>query len=219
AIPGYSICHFADTAGTFGCLVKKRGDKKSLYILSNSHVLANSGLGAIGDEILQPGPFDGGTTTQDVIASLAEWVPFQFSAAGYPNLVDAAIAKVRSAKSVTSAIRIVGVPNGVSRTVRRGMQVQKAGRTTDYTIGLIRDVNFRVALSFNMPGGGKGRVGFRDQVLCTRYSAVGDSGSAVLNKKRQVVGLHFAGSPSTSIFNRIGDVLDALQIDIVTIKI
>lgn len=146
-------------------------------------------------------------------------MPFQFSVAGFPNRVDAAIAKVKSSKNVTSAIGLIGVPRGLSRTVRRGMQVQKTGRTTDYTIGLIRDVHFRTALRYKRAGGGRGRAGFRDQVPCMRYTAGGDSGSAVLNMQKKVVGLHFAGSPSSSIFNRIGDVVDALQIDVVTVKI
>ena len=146
-------------------------------------------------------------------------MPFQFSASGYLNLVDAAIAKVKSAKTVTSAIRLIGVPKGVNRTVQRDMQVQKTGRTTDYTIGIVKDINYRTDLSYKKPGGGKGRVGFRDRVLCTRFTAGGDSGSAVLNMKNEVVGLHFAGSDSSSIFNRIGHVLDALLIDVVTVTI
>jgi hypothetical protein len=32
----------------------------------------------------------------------------------------------------------------------------------------------------------------------------------------RVVGLHFAGSPSTSIFNKIGKVPDRLNIEVVT---
>ncbi len=111
----------------------------------------------------------------------------------YPNVVDAAIARVKSGASVTSAIRVIGVPTGVSRTVRRGMQVQKTGRTTDYTVGIINDINYRTSLRYKRPGGGRGRVGFRDQVRCSRSSAGGDSGSAVLNMKKEVVGFHFAG--------------------------
>jgi hypothetical protein len=222
AIPGFSVGHVKITAGTFGCLVRKVGDDKTLYILSNSHVLANEGLAKKGDKILQPGKADGGKSPADVIAELADvsdWVPFQFTAAGYPNLVDAAIAKVASVKDVASAIRLIGVPTGASRTVQRNMQVQKTGRTTDYTIGLVKDINYRTALKYRKPGGGTGRVGFRDQVLCTRYTAPGDSGSAVLNMSKEVVGLHFAGSDSSSIFNRIGHVLDTLQVDVVTVKI
>jgi hypothetical protein len=219
AIPGFSVGQVNITAGTFGCLVRLKGDDKTLYILSNSHVLADSGVGAKGDKIVQPGPADGGKVPKDVIAVLADWVAFQFSASGYSNLVDAAIAKVKSAKDVTSAIRIIGVPKGISHTVQRNMQVQKTGRTTDYTVGIIKDINYRTSLKYKKPGGGRGRVGFRDQVLCTRYTAGGDSGSAVLNMKQEVVGLHFAGSDSASVFNRIGHVLDALNIEVVTSKI
>ena len=219
AIPGFSVGHVNIGAGTYGCLVRRKGDDKAYYILSNSHILADSGVGARGDKVVQPGRTDGGNAPGDVIAVLRDWVPFQFSRNGYPNLVDAAIARVKSARSVTSAIRVIGVPTGVSRTVQRGMQVQKTGRTTDYTVGIIKDINYRTSLRYKRPGGGRGRVGFRDQVLCTRYSAGGDSGSAVLNMKKEVVGLHFAGSASSSIFNRIGHVLDALNIEVVTSKI
>jgi hypothetical protein len=150
-----------------------------------------------------------------VLAKLDSWVPFVFSATGYTNLVDAAIARV-SKRSVTDVIRIIGKkPTGVSRTVRRGMRVQKVGRTTDYTIGIVSDIHYRLALHYKKPGGGNGRVGLRDQVLCTRYTAGGDSGSAVLNMSERVVGLHFAGSPSTSIFNKIENVLTLLDIEVV----
>jgi V8-like Glu-specific endopeptidase len=55
-------------------------------------------------------------------------------------------------------------------------------------------------------------VGFRDQVLCTRYTSGGDSGAAVLNKRRYLVGLHFAGSASASVFNPVRHVFRALDI-------
>ena len=215
AIPGYSVGHVNITAGTLGCLVKKRGNASRLYILSNSHVLADEGTGKAGDEILQPGPADGGKTPGDVIAKLSEWVPFDFTTATFPNLVDAAIAELNDPNLATSAINQIGKPTGVSSKLQRGMQVQKSGRTTDYTIGVIRDLNYRTALRYKKPDGGRGRVGFRDQILCTRFTAGGDSGSAVMNMQQQVVGLHFAGSDSSSIFNRIQNVLDALDIEIV----
>jgi hypothetical protein len=218
AIPGFGLGHVKITVGTFGCLVRKKGEKKSLYILSNSHVLADEGTGQIGDHIIQPGDHDGGKAA-DVIAELAAWAPFQFTTTGYPNFVDAAIAKVKKAADVTSAVRLIGVPKGTSKFVRRGMQVQKTGRTTDYTIGVIKDINYRLALRYKKPGGGMGRVGLADQVLCTRYTAGGDSGSAVFNMSGKVVGLHFAGSPSTSVFNRIEHVLTALDIELVTTNV
>ncbi|MDQ6860244.1 MAG: S1 family peptidase, partial [Verrucomicrobiota bacterium] len=149
---------------------------------------------------------------------LAEFVPFQFTATTFPNLVDAALAKVRR-QDVTSAIRLIGVPKGVSTVLRRGMQVQKTGRTTDHTFGIIKDINLRSSMTYKKPGGGTGRAGFFDQVLCTRYTAGGDSGSAVLNMSGKVVGLHYAGSPTTSLFNKIARVRAALGIEIVTTAI
>jgi hypothetical protein len=214
AMPGCGLGHFEVTAGTFGCLVRKKG-KPDLYILSNSHVLANSGTGKAGDAILQAAVYDGGAQPADVLCELTEWVPFKFGDDTYDNLVDAAIALVKPA-DVTSAVNLIGVPKGVGSVVRRGMKVRKVGRTTDLTSGEITDVDFRTSLPYPMPAGGTGNVGMRDQVLCTRYTAGGDSGAAVFNSNDEIVGLHFAGTPSTSIFNRISNVLDALGLEIVT---
>ncbi len=219
AIPGFGVGHVNITVGTFGCLVRKKDDDETLYILSNSHVLADEGTGAVGDRVIQPGKCDGGAAPGDVIAELSQWIPFQFTSTGYPNTVDAAIAKVKNKASVTSAIRLIGVPTGASNRVRRGMRVQKTGRTTDYTQGIIQDINYRMAHNYKIPGGGSGRVGLQDLVLCTRFTDGGDSGSAVLDMNKRIVGLHFAGSPSSSIFNKINNVLTQLDIDVVTSKI
>jgi hypothetical protein len=80
AMPGISIGHKNITAGTFGCVVKKEGLS---YILSNNHVLANSNDAEIGDEIYQPGVYDGGSSA-DLIAHLAEFVPIVFGGEGTP---------------------------------------------------------------------------------------------------------------------------------------
>ena len=218
AMPGFSIAHvdLTELAGTMGCLVRKEGDRDSLYILSNSHILANIGLGKEGDNVLQPGKRDGGSTQDDLIATLDSFVPYEFTATGYPNLVDAAIAYVKNVDQVTSAIRLIGVPKGASTTLRRGMQVQKTGRMTDYTIGIVMDVHYKTQLEYQTPRGGTGRAGFSDQVRCTRFTGDGDSGAAVLNMEGEVVGLHFAGSDTSSIFNKISNVLDRLKIFVVT---
>jgi len=212
AMPGCSVGHKDVSAGTFGCLVRKRGSASGLYILSNSHVLANSGRGEQGDAVLQPGKHDGGKLKTDTIATLSEFEPFDFSTNGFPNLIDAAIAKVKSSNSVKPEIRILGIkPAGVSKTLKRGMRVRKVGRTTDYTIGEVLDIHYRV----RMPYPGQGSAGMNDQVLCTRFTEGGDSGSLVLNDQNRAVGLHFAGSQSSSIFNKIDNVLTAFDIELV----
>ncbi len=72
---GVSIGHREITAGTLGCLVKRRGE---IMILSNNHVMANSNDAETGDAILQPGPADGGRFPQDHIANLEAFIPIAF---------------------------------------------------------------------------------------------------------------------------------------------
>ena len=215
AMPGCGLGHITATVGTFGCLVKRPGDD-GLYILSNSHVLADVGFAQSGDPIVQPGSLDGGDATEDALATLAEFVPFTFADVGFDNQVDAAIARVRRRDWVVTQIRELGVaPGGVGRVIRRGMQIKKVGRTTGYTTGVIQDVHFRTALDYPRPNGARTqRVGFKDQVLCSRYSDGGDSGAIVLNSSNRVIGLHFAGAVSGSVFNRIQHVLRLLRVEI-----
>src|SRR5829696_274278 len=54
--PGISVGHPTITAGTIGCIVYDKTNGTP-YILSNWHVL-NGPLGAIGDDIVQPGTHD-----------------------------------------------------------------------------------------------------------------------------------------------------------------
>ena len=79
AQPGVSIGHYKITAGTFGAVVKDKRSQNKL-ILSNNHVLANisdgkDGRAQKGDNILQPGSYDGGQESDDVIAYLERFIP------------------------------------------------------------------------------------------------------------------------------------------------
>lgn len=101
---GYSVGHKNITAGTIATCVYDIlpgggtnppahgvGIPPKYYILSNNHVLANVNAGLVGDAILQPGPYDGGTDPADRIAALTRFIPINFAPAA-SNLVDAAIA-------------------------------------------------------------------------------------------------------------------------------
>jgi hypothetical protein len=93
------------------------------------------------------------------------------------------------------------------------MKIVKVGRTSGKTVGVIRDVHFRFIFNYK----GLGQIGFLHQVLCTRYSSPGDSGSLVLESRtRRAVGLHFAGAPQGSVFNPITAVLRTLGARLVT---
>jgi hypothetical protein len=111
-------------------------------------------------------------------------------------------------------IPLIGVPNGVGAIPIPGTQVQKTGRTTGHTTGLVKDVHYRTFMSYPRPGGGWGTLGFRDQVLCEKYSDGGDSGSLVCDMQGRAVGLHWAGSTSTSVFSPLAFVFSALNVEL-----
>jgi hypothetical protein len=237
ARPGVSIGHYNITAGTFGCLVKRGSD---VLILSNNHVLADINKAQLGDAILQPGKYDGGTAA-DKIAELAEFVPIEFGTGGGTppggcsglitslmslfgqqpaktrsinqpgaNHVDCAIAKPLSPDLVTPDILQIGKPTGVG-TATLGTAVQKFGRTTAYTQGSIIQVDVTATVDYGGP-----TATFQGQLMAGAMSQGGDSGSALLNDQKQVVGLLYAGSDTTTLFNPIQDVLTALNVEIVT---
>jgi hypothetical protein len=197
AMGGYSVGHYRITAGTYGTAVYDRsaypGIPRRYYILSNNHVLANSNHARIGDPILQPGPYDGGTRPRDTIARLSRWVTIKWN--GPANYVDAAIAEGQF-HDLSREIFWIGYVHGRKSPIL-GMRVQKTGRTTNYTTGTIRAVNATVNVGY---GGGK-YAKFVRQIVTTNMSAGGDSGSLLLDEQRNAVGLLFAGSSSVTIHN------------------
>jgi hypothetical protein len=192
------------SAGTFGCLVKKQGD---VLILSNNHVLARENKAMHGEEIVQPGRYDGGT---DVIATLEDFKAVNTDGMT-PNLVDAAVAKPTDPTLVSDEIIGIGRPRGTAETVRYRWVV-KCGRTTDLTRGYIDDVDVTIQIPF---GGGMAK--FTDQILIwgippreyyelptaeymPPFSDRGDSGSVIVDERTgHVVGLLFAGSDSFNV--------------------
>lgn len=235
---GVSIGHTAVTAGTLSCLVRRDG---KIYILSNNHVMSNSNDAMPGDAILQPGVYDGGTNPKDWIADLVEFVPITFAGGSLPptecpvgngaagvlnalarlfgrttrlyaaddtdNYVDAAIA-LPDPEGVSPGILEIGIPNGV-RVAELGDTLVKSGRTTGLTTGQVDQVDVVVQVQY-----GEGKVAvFVDQIMAGAMSQGGDSGSAVLDADKNVVGLLFAGSETTTIINRFENVSKLLRLD------
>lgn len=201
---GYSVAHVKTSAGTVAAIVKKG---KKYYILSNSHVLALSGTAKKGDKVVYPGPADGGKLPTHLAGKLTHFVPFKVGN-DFLNTIDAALAEIDSDRLDELDLSLYGV-KGTPKIIApaRGMTVVKRGRTTNETAGVIEDVNFRVIMPYDEVGD----VGFLDQVLCTRYTKPGDSGSLVVDKASgKIVGLHFAGANGGSVFNPIGPVMSAL---------
>ncbi len=121
-----SISHIKITAGTFGAVVKKRGDTQGdCYVLSSNHVLTQFNRPEPGAAVVQPGSSDGGKAV-DKIAELAEMIPLEFDDREFKNTVDAAIARVLESSDVHSDIIHLGRPAGVGGPIRRRMKVRFA---------------------------------------------------------------------------------------------
>ncbi len=203
---GVSTGHPAITAGTIGCRVKGGG---KIYDLSNNHVFANENRARIGDNILQPGRYDGGVNPRDAIGTLAAFEPIKFD--GSVNTIDAALA----AGTTYTMARVTpsggyGMPKSAPATPYVGMPVQKYGRTTGLTTGRIYALNATVKVGYS-----SGTAVFAKQIIITpgTFSAGGDSGSLIVTKSlhsadnARPVGLLFAGSTSYTIANPINLVL------------
>ena len=218
---GYSVGHFAITAGSIGARVVDGNG--NVYILSNNHVLANSNGASIGDAIYQPGPYDGGTAA-DQIASLYAYKPIDFS--GGANTFDAAIARSTTADLgfATPSDDAYGAPaaqifddnngDGAFDNINDllGVPVQKYGRTTKLTHGQITGINgtvtvcYEVLYIFCIKS-----ATYTNQLIvdAAGFSGGGDSGSLIVTDDGQFkpVGLLFAGSSTQTIVNRIDLVL------------
>lgn len=210
-IGGCSIGHYMlDGAGSLGtCVYDNRSIDNKCCILSNNHVLAYYNEADIGDPILQPAVVDGGMISRDTIAYLSRYVPIRFMTSRCipVNYVDAAIA-VCDSDAINNKIYKIGCIRGINNNPRIGDIVQKAGRSTDYTIGKIiaTDAAFNIKYS-------KGRAArFVDQIVATTMGKSGDSGSIVCDTKGRAVGLLFAGAQNYTIINRMLYVLRLLDI-------
>jgi hypothetical protein len=238
---GVSIGHFKITAGTLGCVVRDQATSQRL-ILSNNHVLANVNAAALGDSIVQPGPTDDSHIEDDKIAELERYAPIDFGTAPAQcniakglagilngvagvigsshrleavrqdekaaNWVDAAAARPVDDTLVLDEILDIGTVHGV-KPVEFGMSVRKSGRTTGLTAGTITVLN--VTINVDYYDGRSGR--FEDQIISTPMSQGGDSGSLLVDgSSLQAVGLLFAGSDQSTIFNPIQRVLDTLKV-------
>ncbi|MDD2553313.1 MAG: hypothetical protein PHP51_01905, partial [Desulfotomaculaceae bacterium] len=124
------------------------------------------------------------------------------------NTVDCALAKLDSIEAVESSIMDIGHIGEISEA-KPGDKVQKSGRTTGLTRGVVKSIGTTVQVEMKEDE----KIWFSDQVVTDMPSQPGDSGALVLKENRDVVGLLFAGSDKLTIFNRISNVIDRLAIE------
>jgi endonuclease G len=191
-VGGISVGNPRVTAGTLGAIVYNRSNCRQM-ILSNWHVLAGSGSAAVGENILQPGRIDGGTST---VATL--------TAMRLNSQMDAAVATLNGTRPAEREILGLGTIPGID-TPTLGMLVVKSGRSTAITRGVIDGVSMSVSINYGDPGvqafSNQIRIVPRPPWPGTDYevSIGGDSGSVWLNEaNNRAIGLHFAGETNTA---------------------
>ncbi|WP_031516426.1 hypothetical protein [Desulfofalx alkaliphila] len=212
------------------------------HVLANSSN-GYDGRCAIGDAILQPGSYDGGddrhriatlarfvpinrgseekqatcalarsfsTLTSALVGVLRPNYRIKvYKSVNQPNTVDCAVARPDRPDVIGSEIMGLGTVQGVA-DVKPGMTVKKSGRTTGVSRGTVKTIGTSLKVQMD---GGKESVLFTDQITADLGSKGGDSGSLVLTEDNYAVGLLFAGSDRITVFNRIQNVLDALEVD------
>ena len=199
---GVSTGHLSITAGTIGARVTKG---TNVYALSNNHVYAAQNAASIGDVVLQPGPYDGGSSPADDIGTLDDFEPIVFSTEAN-NVIDAAIALTTTGNlSNATPSDGYGTPASATITAAVGMNVMKYGRTTGETKSQISAINATLNIRY-----GAGTARFVDQIIISggKFSDGGDSGSLIITESGlNPVALLYAGSQTTTIGNPIDAVL------------
>jgi hypothetical protein len=187
---GVSVGHPEITAGTLGSPPLETEDGRTV-VLTNAHVAAPIGVAETGDDILQPGPADGGEA-DDVLGTLAA---FSEISPDEPNTTDSALVEVDPG-DVRDTVLGVGPFDGFTDA---GMDATytKSGRTTGVTTGELRGRDARIRVN-----------GYHDEPtlftgvdLFGPMSAGGDSGSliGVVDGGFRATHLLFAGSDRATI--------------------
>lgn len=214
---GVSTGHPDITAGTIGCRVKD--SQGNVYALSNNHVYADQNDAQIGDAVIQPGSFDGGSLPDDFLSNLHDFEPLDFS--GGDNIMDAAIAfSTTDSLGFSTPSDGYGTPSPTTVLAFVGQSVQKYGRTTGLTQGQVSEINVTVNVCYETRGPFRcvKLAKFIDQIAITPgdFSEGGDSGSLIItdDNNKNPVGLLFAGSSTRTIANPIDAVLSRFNVTI-----
>ncbi len=202
--------------GTLGAVVKdnETGNK---MLLSNFHVMCIDDQWKVGDKMAQPSLVDGGKCPADVVGELQR--------AALTTDVDAAVSS-HTARPISCEIQEIGKVKGTANAAV-GLAVRKRGRTTELTYGNVDSLNMKVQIDY---GNGLGVKTLTNQIHIAQdksknalFGNEGDSGSAVVNSKNEIIGLHFAGGidkkgnpVGDGIANPIQKVLTALNVSLCT---
>jgi hypothetical protein len=165
-----------------------------LLVASNNHVWAKENAGKRGDPLTQPGLYDGGDPSRDILYTLYDFIPIDFSSNAM-NTVDVAVAVPNDYTMIYMSILNIGGITG-KRIPSEGEKVRKFGRTTMLTEGTVIDASATLQVEYD-----SGTATFTDIIVIqgNLTSLPGDSGSPTFTAQQEFVGLLFGGSEDGKI--------------------
>ena len=204
--------------GTISCIVKKVNDLEGkheidYFILSNNHVIAGNNQYPIGSNIIQPSKLRGGLFPSDEIGHLFNFIPIKFiEGEDEPvNYVDCAIGKINNTSLISDKVFKIGEIKGIEKP-NLNMSIQKMGARTGLTLGTIIALNITF---YTKAENIKKTALFKDQILSQIVTNKGDSGSAIINSNKKIVGIHMSGTgDGFSLSNDINLVLEKLNVEV-----
>jgi hypothetical protein len=213
-------------SGTTGFKAKFR-DRKCLWgYITNNHVAVAGGANlcpnaaVIGTNQYSPSTGDNLCNNATDIGDLKAFSALNLGL-GSDNLVDAAFVGNNyedADNDVSNQIACnIGAPTTTTITpaAALGMAVQKCGRTTLHTTGVVATINVSLTVSYGVCG----NAPFINQIhilaAAGSFSQAGDSGSPIVNMQNDPVGLLFAGDNINTYANPIDEVLNRVFADLV----
>jgi hypothetical protein len=193
------------TIGYFCTRKSKLPGRKEVHLLSNAHVFADLRKAGVeeGDLIMQPSP--GEPANNRPIGALVSFSTLKFHCdTSEPNHIDAAIARLWTPHQHRPLLPLIGTVKGyvLKKDIEVGESARKFGRTTGYTEGLISSIYLDIRIRYDRTGQS---AFFQNQLLIEpalpgfqRFVDKGDSGSVVVDRKQNAIGLIFAGMSDAS---------------------
>ncbi|MGQ0635958.1 MAG: hypothetical protein ACT4QC_15205 [Planctomycetaceae bacterium] len=201
--------------GTLGA--RLLGPDGNLYALSTNHVFADENRAPTQSVIVQPAPGDSSchpNLTTDAIGRLFLFPNIVFSR-NASNRMDAAVITT-TAEQIGFATPAdgYGAPESTTVPAYLGQRVQKYGRTTGLTQGIVTALNVTALVHYR-----EGTARFVEQIEVSGgddpFGEPGDSGALVVDHGRFPVGLLFArGRRGLALVNPIDPVLSAFKMSI-----
>lgn len=203
---GTSAFFHEGSAGSH-CLFVVRG--AILYSLSCTHTYAWKGQEAVGQNVIQPSPFDGGTLEDDSFAVVREFIPLQTQPPG--GIAEGAIAEA-NIEDVSFEICEYGAYMREIAPCRLGVAAVKVGRTTGLTKLKVSSCSYSTCI--------EGKYYFHDQILlvsdgCPVACQPGDSGAPVVELAQdRILGMLIAGSQTYVVASKMQNICSLLSVSL-----